>query len=136
VQLRVTGQFDSIEDIRRFPIQAGERTIHLGDIAQVKRGFADPASPKMRFMGEDAIGLAVAMKDGGDILKLGATLDAEFERLQKTLPAGMQLRKVSDQPHAVEESVGEMTMPATPLAIESCAFCNWVCGLLRESSAW
>ncbi|HAU79261.1 MAG TPA: multidrug transporter AcrB [Stenotrophomonas sp.] len=107
VQLRVTGQFKRVEDIRSFPIQAGDRTVHLGDIAEIKRGFADPASPKMRFMGEDAIGIAVAMKDGGDILKLGSTLDAEFERLQKTLPAGMQLRKVSDQPHAVEESVGE-----------------------------
>ena len=117
VQLRVTGQFDSIEDIRRFPIQAGDRTLHLGDIAQVKRGFADPASPKMRFMGEDAIGLAVAMKDGGDILKLGATLDAEFERLQKTLPAGMQLRKVSDQPHAVEESVGEFVQVLTEAVV-------------------
>lgn len=107
VQLRVSGQFDSVEAIRQFPIQAGDRTIHLGDIAQVKRGFADPASPKMRFMGEEAIGIAVAMKQGGDILQLGATLDAEFGRLQKTLPAGMELRKVSDQPHAVEESVGE-----------------------------
>jgi len=117
VQLRVTGQFDSIEDIRSFPIQAGERTLHLGDIAEVKRGFADPASPKMRFMGQDAIGLAVAMKDGGDILKLGTTLDAEFERLQKTLPAGMQLRKVSDQPHAVEESVGEFVQVLTEAVV-------------------
>ncbi len=107
VQLRVTGQFNSIDDIRAFAIRAGERTVRLGDIAEVKRGFADPASPKMRFMGEDAIGLAVAMKDGGDILALGAHLDAEFEQLQETLPAGMQLRKVSDQPRAVEESVGE-----------------------------
>ena len=71
----------------------------------------------MRFMGEDAIGLAVAMKDGGDILKLGATLDAEFERLQKTLPAGMQLRKVSDQPQAVEESVGEFVQVLTEAVV-------------------
>lgn len=113
VQLRVTGQFNDIEAIRQFPIRAGERTVHLGDIAEIKRGFADPASPKMRFMGEEAIGLAVAMKDGGDILKLGANLDAEFERLQKTLPAGMQLRKVSDQPQSVEESVGEFVQVLT-----------------------
>jgi len=117
VQLRVTGQFQSVEDIRSFPIQAGDRTVHLGDIAEIKRGFADPASPKMRFMGEDAIGIAVAMKDGGDILKLGSTLDAEFERLQKTLPAGMQLRKVSDQPHAVEESVGEFVQVLTEAVV-------------------
>ncbi|MDR2958073.1 MAG: efflux RND transporter permease subunit [Stenotrophomonas sp.] len=117
VQLRVTGQFNDIEAIRQFPIRAGERTVHLGDIAEVKRGFADPASPKMRFMGEEAIGLAVAMKDGGDILKLGANLDAEFQRLQKTLPAGMQLRKVSDQPQSVEESVGEFVQVLTEAVV-------------------
>lgn len=117
VQLRVTGQFNDIGAIRQFPIRAGDRTVHLGDIAEVKRGFADPASPKMRFMGEEAIGLAVAMKDGGDILKLGANLDAEFERLQKTLPAGMQLRKVSDQPQSVEESVGEFVQVLTEAVV-------------------
>jgi len=117
VQLRVTGQFNDIDAIRQFPIRAGDRTVHLGDIAEVKRGFADPASPKMRFMGEEAIGLAVAMKDGGDILKLGANLDAEFARLQKTLPAGMQLRKVSDQPQAVEESVGEFVQVLTEAVV-------------------
>ncbi|MBN8799216.1 MAG: efflux RND transporter permease subunit, partial [Stenotrophomonas nitritireducens] len=81
------------------------------------RGFADPASPKMRFMGEDAIGIAVAMKDGGDILKLGKALDDEFARLQKTLPAGMELRKVSDQPHAVEDSVGEFVKVLTEAVV-------------------
>ncbi|WP_159016547.1 efflux RND transporter permease subunit [Cognatiluteimonas profundi] len=107
VQLRIDGGFSSVESIRDFPIRAGDRTIRLGDVAQVTRGFNDPAAPKMRFMGKDAIGIAVAMKDGGDILNLGDTLDKEFVRLQKTLPAGMELRKVSDQPEAVRESVGE-----------------------------
>ena len=107
VQLRVDGAFDSIAAIRAFPVRAGDRTVRLGDIATVRRGFADPAAPRMRFMGQDAIGIAVAMKDGGDIIGLGETLDAEFDRLQQSLPAGMQLRKVSDQPEAVRESVGE-----------------------------
>jgi multidrug efflux pump len=113
VQLRVSGAFDSVEEIRDFPIQAGGRTLRLGDIADVHRGFADPSAPKMRFMGQDAIGLAVAMKNGGDIIRLGKTLDAEFERLQKTIPAGMELRKVSDQPHAVQDSVGEFVRVLT-----------------------
>jgi len=109
VQLRVGGAFASVEALREFPIRAGDRSVRLGDIATVERGFSDPASPKMRFMGEDAIGIAVAMKDGGDILQLGSALDAEFARLQQALPAGMELRKVSDQPEAVRESVGEFT---------------------------
>ena len=117
VQMRVTGQFNSVEEIAAFPIRAGDRSVRLGDIAQVRRGFADPASPKMRFMGEDAIGIAVAMKNGGDILKLGKALDDEFARLQKTLPAGMQLRKVSDQPHAVKDSVGEFVKVLTEAVV-------------------
>jgi len=107
VQLRVEGAFASVEAIREFPIRAGDRTVRLGDIATVERGFNDPAAPRMRFMGEDAIGIAVAMHEGGDILKLGKRLEAEFARLQETLPAGMELRKVSDQPRAVRDSVGE-----------------------------
>ena len=107
VQLRVTGAFRSVDELREFPIRAGDRTVRLGDIATVERGFADPAAPRMRFMGDDAIGIAVAMKDGGDILRLGDALESEFARLQRALPAGMELRKVSDQPHAVRDSVGE-----------------------------
>ncbi|QCU72368.1 efflux RND transporter permease subunit [Luteimonas yindakuii] len=107
VQLRVDGAFDSVDAIRAFPIRAGGRTIRLDDVATVRRGFADPAAPRMRFMGEDAIGIAVSMHDGGDILRLGRTLEAEFARLEQTLPAGMQLRRVADQPQAVRDSVGE-----------------------------
>ena len=107
VQLRVAGRFESVEEIRDFPIRVGDRTFRIADVATVRRGFSDPPAPRMRFMGEDAIGIAVAMKNGGDILRLGDTLRTEFARLQKTLPVGMELRKVSDQPLAVETSVEE-----------------------------
>jgi multidrug efflux pump len=107
VQLRVTGRFQTVDEIRSFPIRVGDRTFRISDLADVRRGFNDPPAPQMRFMGQDAIGLAVAMKDGGDILVLGRALEGEFARLQNNLPAGMQLRKVSDQPAAVKTSVGE-----------------------------
>ncbi|MCQ9469680.1 efflux RND transporter permease subunit [Pseudomonas alliivorans] len=107
IQLRVSGQFQSVDEIRNFPIRVGDRAFRISDLAQVHRGFNDPPAPRMRFMDEDAIGLAVAMKDGGDILVLGRALETEFARLQKNLPAGMQLRKVSDQPAAVKTGVGE-----------------------------
>ena len=107
VQLRVTGEFESLDDIRDFPIRVGDRTFRIGDVAEVRRGLADPMAPRMRFMGEDAIGIAVSMKDGGDILRLGRTLEREFARIQGTLPVGMALHKVSDQPKAVASSVDE-----------------------------
>jgi len=107
VQLRVSGRFQTVEEIREFPIRVGDRTLRVSDLAEVHRGFNDPPAPRMRFMGEDALGLAVAMKEGGDILVLGKALEGEFSRIQKNLPAGMELRKVSDQPAAVKTGVGE-----------------------------
>ncbi|WP_297842792.1 efflux RND transporter permease subunit [Pseudomonas sp.] len=107
IQLRVTGRFQSVDEIQNFPLRVNGRTFRIGDVAEVHRGFSDPPAPRMRFMGEDAIGLAVAMKDGGDILSLGHSLEAEFAHIQQNLPAGMELHKVSDQPAAVKTGVGE-----------------------------
>ncbi len=117
VQLRVSGRFDSVEAIREFPIRVGERSFRIGDVAEVRRGFSDPPAPRMRFMGDDAIGLAVSMKAGGDILRLGEALDSEFARMQQDLPVGMSLRKVSDQPQAVRASVGEFMRVLTEAVI-------------------
>lgn len=107
VQLRVSGSFETVDEIRDFPIRVGDRTFRIGDVAEVHRGFNDPPAPRMRFMDQNAIGLAVSMKAGGDILVLGDALEQEFARLQQTLPVGMELRKVSDQPAAVKTGVGE-----------------------------
>src|SRR5690606_5431652 len=122
VQLRVDGAFASVDDIRDFPLRAGDRTVRLGDVATITRGFSDPAAPRMRFMGQDAIGLGVSMREGGDILQLGGTLDAAFDRLQRTLPAGMELRKVTDQPAAVRDSVGEFVAEAWGIVLLVCFF--------------
>ncbi|SED17879.1 multidrug efflux pump [Pseudomonas mohnii] len=107
LQLRVSGNFQTVDEIKNFPIRVGDRTFRISDVADVRRGFNDPPAPRMRFMAQDALGLAVAMKDGGDILVLGKALEVEFARIQKNLPVGMQLRKVSDQPAAVKTGVGE-----------------------------
>ncbi len=107
VRLRVSGRFDSVDAIRNFPIRVGDRDFRIGDVAKVYRGFSDPSAPRMRFMGKDALGIEVAMKPGGDILKLGEKLDETFARAQAELPVGMTLSKVSDQPQAVRASVAE-----------------------------
>ena len=107
VQLRVSGGFQSIDEIRNFPVRANGRNFRLGEIAEVSRGFADPAAPKMRFLGKPGIGIAVSMRKGGDIIALGELLETEFQRLQKTLPSGILLEKVSDQPAVVKHSVRE-----------------------------
>ena len=107
VRLTVGGEFDSVEGIRNIGIHAGNRTFRLGDIAEVRRGFADPAVSKMRFNGTDAVGLAVSMRKGGDVIHLGLEMDETVKRVQAALPVGVQIHAVSDQPRVVEESVHE-----------------------------
>ena len=107
VRLSVSGEFGSVDSIRNIGIRAGDRSFRLGDIAEVRRGLVDPATTKMRFNGAEAIGLAVSMRQGGDVLRLGAKLDATVRHVQAQLPVGVQIHAVSDQPRVVEESVHE-----------------------------
>ena len=83
----------------------------------------------MRFMGEDAIGIGVALREGGDILALGDTLASEAARLQATLPIGLDLRKVSDQPAAVRESVGEFVKVLAEAVVIVLLVCFFSLGL-------
>ena len=107
VRLTVGGEFDSVENIRAIGIRAGQRTFRLGDIAEVRRAFVEPAVARMRFNGQQALGLAVSMRKGGDVIHLGQQLDGAVKRIQASLPVGVQLHGVSDQPHVVAHSVHE-----------------------------
>lgn len=107
IRVRVSGRFKSVDEIRNFPIKISGRSFILNDVAEVFRGFSDPAQPRMRFMGKDAIGIEVSMKAGGDILNLGKNLEGNFSKIQQSLPIGMELSKVSDQPAAVKAGVSE-----------------------------
>jgi multidrug efflux pump len=105
VRLRVTGAFDTVEQIRQADLVVGGRHFRLGDIAAVKRGFADPPNPRMRVNGRDAVGIAVVMAKGGNVIGLGTHLKASVERLAQELPVGMEVATVADQPKIVEVSL-------------------------------
>ncbi len=105
VRLRVSGEFTSEQSVSEIGIQAGGQFFRLGDIATVKRGYADPPTPRMRVKGEPAIGVAVAMNKGGDVIKIGERLRAEVARLQADLPQGLDIHVVADQPTIVRQSI-------------------------------
>ena len=108
IRLRITGQFSTEEQLRVMPIRGSSgQQVKLGDIGQVKRGYVEPATVKMHFQGQPVIGLGVSMAKGGDIIALGKALNATTQRIERNLPAGVQLLKVQDQPQAVSQSVGE-----------------------------
>ena len=107
VYLRVSGMFEDIESIRNIPVRAAGKSFRLGDIASVRRGFVDPADPKMFFNGKPAVGLALSMDKGGNILTLGKDLQVTIEQIKADLPLGLEIGQVSNQPDIVEESIGE-----------------------------
>ena len=107
VHVRVSGALKSVESIREIGIRANGRLFRLGDIATVSRGYADPAELLMRFNGEPAMGLAVSLRKGGDIIELGRMLEAEMDRLKADLPVGIEVHKLSDQPTVVKDSIRE-----------------------------
>lgn len=105
--LRVSGSFDSVESIREIGIEANSRLFRLGDIARVYRGYTDPPETKVRYMGHDAIVLAVSMAKGGDILELGNNLDSAFARIEADLPVGIEIHQYANQPQVVKRSINE-----------------------------
>ena len=107
IYVRVSGDFESVESIREIGIRANNRQFRLGDIARIYRGYADPPQLKMRFQGEDAIGLAVAMAKGGDIMDLGRDLRQAMARVRAATPVGIEVHDVADQPAVVNRSVNE-----------------------------
>jgi len=107
VYMRVSGDFESVESIREIGIRANNRLFRLGDIARVYRGYVEPPTLKMRYMGQDAIGLAVSMAKGGDIIELGVDLEKSLRRIRANLPVGIEVHQVADQPTVVKRSVGE-----------------------------
>jgi multidrug efflux pump len=108
LQVRIDGQFETEEQLRAMPIRGSSgQQVKLGDIAKVKRGYVDPAIVKVHHQGQPVIALGVSMAKGGDIIALGKALEVATSRIEKTLPAGVTLAQVQDQPKAVAKSVGE-----------------------------
>jgi multidrug efflux pump len=105
VRLRVSGAFDAVARIQNADLIVGGRHFRLGDIATVTRGLADPPNPRMRVDGRDAIGIAVVMGKGGNVIRLGDGLKQRIDELTRKLPLGMAVTVVADQPTVVRVSL-------------------------------
>jgi multidrug efflux pump subunit AcrB len=107
VYIRLDGALNDLEKIRDTPIISGGRTLRLADIADVERGYEDPATFLVRHNGQPALMLNVVMKEGFNGLELGKSLEDERKKIQATLPVGMTFEKVIDQSVVIKEAVGE-----------------------------
>ena len=107
IAVRVSGSFESEQDILAVNFVAGGRMLRLSDVATVRRGFVDPPTPMFRVNGTPAIGLGIAMRDGGDILALGDNIRQAMAEITADLPLGIEPYLVANQPVTVELAIGE-----------------------------
>ena len=105
--LRVSGAFESENDLLAINIPVNGRLIRLRDIAEIRRTFVDPPQPMFRVNGRPAIGLAIAMRPGGDILGLGRNIAQALKEMTANLPVGVEPILVADQPQIVEHAIGD-----------------------------
>jgi len=107
--VRVSGSFNSTEDLKRINLFAGGKFFRLADVAAITEGYADPPQPMFRFNGEPAIGLAISMAQGGNNLVFGEAIAHKMAEITHNLPIGIEPRLVADQSVVVEEAVGGFT---------------------------
>jgi multidrug efflux pump subunit AcrB len=105
ILVRVGGQFKDASSLEDVNFHIDDRFFRLTDVADIKRGYQDPPSELFRFNGQPAIGLAVGMRQGANIVTFGEELSAVMDQVQAELPIGIEIHQVADQPHVVEESV-------------------------------
>ncbi len=109
IALQVSGAFQSERDLVNVTFSVGERRLRLDDVATIRRGYVDPPQPLFHVGGEPAIGLAIAMREGGDILALGDNVRARMAAITAELPIGIEPMLVADQPATVAEAIGDFT---------------------------
>ena len=107
LSIRVTGAFNSEKDLLDVNFPSNGRLIRLRDIAMVHRSLSNPPQPMFRVNGKPAIGLAIAMRDGGDILVLGENVKKQLDSSMADLPLGIDMTLVSNQPVVVKNAIGE-----------------------------
>jgi multidrug efflux pump len=109
ISIRVTGEFNSEQELRDLNLRVGDRFFRLQDIAEIRRDYVDPPQSLFRYKGESAIALNIGMKPGANLLKFGEALREELTEIESKLPIGVGVHLVSDQPQIVEEAVGGFT---------------------------
>ncbi|CAI9413341.1 Cobalt-zinc-cadmium resistance protein CzcA [Pleomorphomonas sp. T1.2MG-36] len=109
VSVRVSGEFRSEKSIEAVNLRVNGRFFRLSDVAKISRGYADPPTELFRYNGEPAIGIAIGMRAGANLLKFGDALRAEMAKVEAELPVGIAVHQVADQPKLVEKAVSGFT---------------------------
>lgn len=107
IRLDVSGRLQTLEDLRALPIRSGTQNLTLGDVATIRRGYANPPAERIHFNGTPTLLIGVSMQQGGDVVALGKALQQTTTSIQQQLPVGVKLNLVTSQPEIVQHSVND-----------------------------
>lgn len=108
IRLEPTGQFTSVEDIGNLLLLANPEQgtkLYLRDVAEIHRGYEEPASTLMRFNGRPAVGLAISTVQGGNVVRMGEAVTRRIEELKTQIPVGVEIGLVAHQANTVNEAI-------------------------------
>ena len=135
ISVRVDGAPVSAEQLAALPFSANGRTLTLGDVAEIKRGYQDPRQISMRFNGKPVIGLGVVMAPGGNVQTLGKALEQAMAEVEAGLPVGITVHASPTSPRS-STSRSRSSSPRCSRRSPSCWSCRssaWACA---PASSW
>ncbi|MFD1746798.1 efflux RND transporter permease subunit [Rhizobium helianthi] len=109
VRISVEGGVRTPEDVRELRIRSGNQVFRLGDIATVSEGLISPYDRKFRFNGKDAVEIGVVMQNGFKVTDVGKWIEETYSNFENTLPYGVEISQIANQPEVVHEAIGEFT---------------------------
>jgi multidrug efflux pump subunit AcrB len=134
VRISVEGDVTRVDDIRELRLRAGGQVTRLGDIAVVSAGLADPYTAKFLYNGRESVQLGVVMAKGYKVTDVGKSVEATYERFVSSLPVGVSVDQISNQPDVVTDAVSEfmhaLTEALAIVLVVSFVSIGWRSGLV------
>ncbi len=107
VRISVGGDVNKVEDIKNLRLKAGGQVTRLGDIATVTAGLQDPYTAKFLYNGHPSVQLGVVMANGFKVTDVGKSVEETYKRFEASLPVGVQVDQISNQPDVVTDAISE-----------------------------
>jgi len=106
VQLRLAGEYDSVESLKSLPVTAKSGSlVMLGDVARVEDGFEERRSVAT-YNGRETILIAVGKQRGSNEVQVADEVMKKVEELKEDAPGGVELKVVYNGADFVRRSIG------------------------------
>src|SRR5262249_4022844 len=107
--VRTMGRIESVRDFDELIIgHVGDRPLYVHDVGYAEDGVVEPRGLS-RLNGENAVQLLVRKQSGTNTVAVIDRVKQELDRLQKVLPADVQMRVIRDQSTFIKASIETVT---------------------------